>query len=174
MSTTIKNTLIGLLVVLNLATLGMLWYDRTGSNTAAVNNSSAVAEGIPRKDLLADELGFDKDQRRKLEELKTAHHQNMRDNERRLMDMRKQLHQSIGDPATTPKEVQVLSDSIGAALAAIERSVFDHFRDIRNLCTDEQAAHFDTVIFDLMRQMGPPGRRPGGGPPHGGRPPDRP
>ena len=173
MSATIKNILIGLLVVLNLATLGALWYFRHQPLKADSIYTEQGEPNKPRKDLLADELGFDDQQRELLEELKRDHHQSMRDNERKLMDLRKQLHQSIGDPATSPEEVQALSDSIGATLAVIERSVFDHFRDIRGLCTDEQAAHFDTVIFDLMRQMGPPGKKPGGGPPHDGPPPGR-
>lgn len=167
MSTTIKNILIGLLVVLNLATLGMLWYDRQEPVTTTTTETEEPNTVKPQNDLLAEELGFDQQQREQLQQLRREHHESMRSNEQKLFGLRKQLHQKIGEPNTTEEEVTMLSDSIGNILSSIERSVFTHFRDIRGLCTEEQAEHFDQVIFDLMKQMGPPGRGNRKGPPPG-------
>lgn len=167
MNSKAKNILIVVLVLLNLATtIGILWHERANN---AGHPHTELSDGAPSKDLLADELGFDAEQREQLDRLKREHRQSMESSQHELTEIRMQLHESIGAPNTTEEQVSELSDSIGGIMAKIERSVFDHFRDIRGLCTEKQAIQFDKVVFDLMRQMGPPSH--GDGPPDGRRPP---
>src|SRR5436853_166845 len=82
---------------------------------------------------------------------------------------RHQLFENMGSSSGADS----ITHLIGSTQQQIEKVTYDHFSQVRALCTDEQKKEFDAIIGDVTKRMN--GR---GGPPHhdrAGPPPgDRP
>lgn len=136
------------LAVVNLVTLGLLWFGRHNPP--------------PRHDargFLVSELQLDAAQVRGFDSLRRMHFaevDSLHDEMHRLKDaLFARLPLAGGGTA--------IADSIGNVQARIERSTFNHFAALRRLCRPQQQQSFDRVINDVLRTMGndgpPPGRR---------------
>jgi len=79
------------------------------------------------------------------------------------MELRKTLFNNIKNGVGG-----INADSVAQLIAdnqkAIEMVTYDHFRQVRTICTDAQKTSFDKIIVDVIRSMNG-GMR--GGPPHG-------
>jgi len=169
--------LVGVLLLVNIATLGFIWYTSFKLRLEPPLNP-------PRPDssnsFLADELGFTGEQSQKFDVLKKDHHQAVEKIMQQTKELKDQLFDCIktGDDAKAKEMAAKLSDNN----KAIELLTYEHFKEVRKICSDEQKVKFDKILIELVRgletQSPPPnGPPPGERPPHGDRPPppgDRP
>ena len=95
-------------------------------------------------------------------------------------DFREKRERLYGLPHTGDNSSQLdeLASAVGMAQAKIEKEIYEHFGEIRAICTDEQREILDKIMIDVLQRgngrmgpgNGPPHRRPSG--PEGeGRPP---
>jgi len=133
------------LAVVNLVTLGLLWFGRHNPP--------------PRRDarqFLVTELQLDAVQVRRFDSLRRVHFaevDTLHEEMHRLKDaLFARLPLAAGGSA--------VADSIGSVQARIERSTFNHFAELRRLCNPQQQQSFDRVIKDVLRGMGPEGGPP--------------
>jgi hypothetical protein len=78
------------------------------------------------------------------------------------MDIRKQMREQKrrlyglmrnADSSATGATASALIDSLAKAQERIERITYDHFREVRRLCTPQQQTQFDDVIGDALERM---------------------
>lgn len=156
---------VGILVMLNLLTLGMLWMDRHrgGEPLAPAGGGAPLIDAF-----LKETLKLTPEQWGAFEPLKQEH--------RRQMDLltpalRADKHALFGllaQDTVSDAEVKALLTRIAAQHRAIDSVTYAHFRQVRALCTPEQRARFAAVAAELPRLLRP------GGPPREGRHPERP
>lgn len=172
--------LVGVLLLINIATLGFIWY-------TTVNVKAELEKHPPRPDnkgsFLADELGFTGEQLNRFDTLKREHHQGVQKIMEQTKELKDQLFECIktGDDAKAKELAGKLSENN----KAMELLTYEHFKEVRNICNENQKIKFDRILVDLVRgleaqsppPMGapPPGDRrpPGDRPPPGERPPGR-
>ncbi|MBO3699261.1 Spy/CpxP family protein refolding chaperone [Roseivirga sp. E12] len=156
-----------LLAILNIALLAFIW---TGRNQLPKKPRRA---GIM---VFEERLNLNETQKRQLKQLRDQHFAKMEKLRSESRETRKELH-GLWAEVDASNKVTELSQRMGTLHAAIEKATFDHFAQIRAICSPEQQKIFDELIKDVLRQgerPGPPnGRKPRGGQGPEGLPPSR-
>lgn len=162
--------LVGVLLLVNVATLGFIWY-----TTIKVRTEQVIPPGPENeKSGLASELNFSKEQIQKFEVLKKEHHTGVENVLVQTKELKDQLFDCIktGDDA----KAKELATKIADNNKTLELLTYEHFKEVRKICNDEQKEKFDRILKQLVRGIelqNPPGNRPppGDRPPRGDRPP---
>lgn len=170
MDTLRNNKFIGgvviFLAILNVVLLVFIW---SGQNQFKKGRPQG---GIK---LLEERLDLNESQKQQLQQLREIHFQSMENFRKESREARKALH-SLWSETNADNKVIALTQRLGNAQAAIEKATYDHFAQIRAICSPEQQTIFDELIEDVLRQGDQAGprdgkrplpndRRPGEGPP---------
>ena len=166
--------LVGVLLFINIATLGFIWY-----TTIKVKTEQEMHPPRPDKNnsFLSDELGFTGEQSQKFEVLKTEHRRGVEN----ILGQTKELKDGLFDCIKTGDEAKAkeIAGKIAENQRALDLLTYEHFKEVRKICNNEQKNKFDRILKELIRGIDaqapppngpPPGNRP---PPPGDRPPRR-
>ena len=129
--------LIGLLVISNLATLFFVM--QKGKN-------KSFREG-PKKEII-EKLAFDEVQIVAYEKLIDQHKIDIRANDQKIIQLKKKLYRLLFK-RYSEQETDSLTNEIGRTQQEIERIHFNHFKDIKTICTPEQIPNFDLLVGEL-------------------------
>lgn len=159
---------VGLLVLCNVGLLLTIWLKP--------HHGGPPHRESPR-DFVVRSLGFSKEQEQKYDALVTSHQQAMRG----LRDKANEYREALFSGFDKQGAADSLSRLIGDNQKEIEKVTYDHFAQVRALCTESQKKEFDHIIGDVTKRMnggphpphghGPPGHD---GPPPGEGPPPHP
>ncbi len=136
------------LLLLNLGTLGFLWLGGRPGPPAGDRDHENAAQYLRRK------LNFTDIQEAKYRTLREAHHaavENIRD-DMRAQERSMYVLLSLPAMADSGKSLACM-DSIAAFQRRVEQITFDHFREVRALCTPEQQREFDIVIGEALNRL---------------------
>jgi len=129
--------LIGLLIISNLAT--MFFVMQKGKHKSFRND--------PKK-VIIEKLAFDKKQIVAYEKLIDQHRIDIRANDQKIIQLKKELYGLLLKRYSN-QETDSLTNEIGRTQQEIERIHFDHFKDIKTICTPEQMPNFDLLVGEL-------------------------
>ena len=176
MSTTAKNKLLTGLVILlliaNIATLVFFWMGMKKREPHPGKQGSPSA-------YLIEKLSFNKDQQTQYEALVKQH----REQVKQLHEQTKAVKDSFFDLLQSTIVNDSLQNHLANEIAALNKQTdlitFNHFKEVRKICTPDQQKEFDKILKDILHMMsgpGPQGKRPEGPPPgdkgmHDGPPP---
>lgn len=144
------NWLIVAVVVLaavNLVTLGFLWFGRRNGPP-------------PRHDarqFLVSELQLNGAQTAQFDSLRKIHFGTVDSLREEVHHLKDELFARLSQPGDSGS--MQITRRIGEAQTAIERSTFEHFHSLRQICSPVQQKKFDNIIQDVLRNMGG-GQRP--------------
>ena len=169
--TTKNNVLTWLVVVLMLANIGVITLFLMG------RHHQEEKRGTPGE-FLVRELNLDTKQQAQLHELASKHHTESEKIRGEIKDARDHFFDLIKQPNVNDSAKNATATEVADKLKALDLLTFDHFRQVRMICTPEQQVKFDKVLNEAMRMIGgpPPGPRQGGpggrkmGPPREGPP----
>ena len=155
-----------ILIVANIAVLGTIWY---------LHHNNEHRPNGPAE-FLAKELNFNDQQKEQLHQMENEHHRQAEMIQREIKEARDSFFNLLSNAADTINK-KLLSGVIASKLQQLELMTFDHFAQVRNMCTPEQQKKFDQIIHHVLEMMAPPRERepyghergPHGPPP----PPDR-
>ena len=155
MSTTSRNknllSIIAILLLTNILVLGyFLWFRNPTKKQEQEKEKTGVAE------MLQKEVGFTAEQ--------LAQHKALKDKQRELLrpmfdDMRKakdSLFRLLSDPTTSDSVISATADNIASKQKALDIATYNHFRNVRAICTPEQQPKYDSMILRMFRKMGKP------------------
>jgi len=145
----LKLTIIILLLV-NIATLIFMWsnHKRHGGHMPPPPHGGAGAF-----EFLAEELKLDAAQIKQFDEMRTRHHENVRNVQEKSRDLH---HRFFDLLATSDSSAAVqLADSMAQIQKQIELLTFDHFKQVRAICKPDQQKKFDKVINEALHMMAP-------------------
>jgi periplasmic protein CpxP/Spy len=138
------------LLVLNSATLVFLWMQRPPR--PASGNLQARDPG----QVLSQQLGFSREQQLRFDTLRTAHHGQMVV----YGDSLKRLKDSLFTLLLRRDSVNAASlfAAIGSVHQKVEQVTFDHFQQVRSLCTPEQRQKYDRMLYNALTDVPRPSR----------------
>lgn len=151
-----------LLLLCNMGLIATMWF-RPGMHKGPKPET-------PR-DFVIRELKFSDEQVKKYDVLIQDHQRSMRQLRDDAMKLRQQLFSQLKNGSGAGINTDSLAQLIAGNQKQIELVTYNHFGQVRALCSDAQKADFDKIIEDVVQKMNGPGR--GGPPPHDGPPPPR-
>jgi periplasmic protein CpxP/Spy len=175
MTTSSKNKLLWALVILllvaNTISLIVFW---SGNK----QQQQQPAQRGQLGDFITRELGLDSSQQQQYGQLRQAHRAAAESFRTQINGQKDSLFALLkqGNPGDAAKNAATAK--IAALTQQLELLHFNHFQQLRAICTPAQQQKFDNILHDIVRRMSmpPPPRRPGGPPPGeaGRMPPDGP
>lgn len=147
-----KNKLLILLVgILLLANIIMLsfWLFKPKSdnhNNSGNKNSKGMVSGFLKKD-----LNFSEEQLKRFDTLRTAHFEKIKPFYKELNKSKEVLFSQTY--SSDSSSIDSLANEIGKRQAEIDKNFLNHFRQIRELCTEEQKPAFDSLFPGMIKKM---------------------
>lgn len=115
----------------------------------------------PVSELLENKIGFNKQQMSQYEQMKQLHKEKMKPLFEDIRMAKEQFYSNLNSPAISDSAINAASETIGEKQRLLDMQIFNHFRNLRNLCTAEQRPAFDTLIQGVLHKMVIAGRRGG-------------
>ena len=146
--------LVLILIVANVAVLTIFWMGH--------KRNEDRPHGTPAE-FLTKQLGLNGKQQAQLTELGHAHHQASEKIRGRIKDARDQFFGLLKTPNVNDSAKHRAASAVSDNLKELELLTFDHFQQVRSICTPEQQKKFDEIINEVMQMVGgpPPGPPPG-------------
>lgn len=143
---TLNIALVALLVI-NIATLSLLWM------------KPGKGHSKPKGDRLIHKLSFDQVQQDAFHVLRDGHRQAAQELEQSNHEIRLQYSSIMA--SNDLAALDSLTKLIGANVAQMESMNFRHFQDIRELCREDQVEKFDRMMERMPNHShsGPPPQR---------------
>lgn len=157
---TILKWCVGILAILNIVLMINMWSKPHGKPM----HSSMPMHGGPKERIIS-ELKFTPDQIDLFEDLVDKHRALMRDLNDKGREIRSQYFDLLKQEQPDQKLVDELSLAIANNQKEIEQVTFNHFKDVRKLCSAVQKEKFDGLIGEVLKGMARP--------PHGDEPPHK-
>lgn len=142
--------LVAIALIINAATLIFFWYNRPPQEGK---------RGLKPGRVLIEELKLDTQQLVLFQPLRDQHHQ-AHDSLLQIIATQRQILYSQKQAAN-----DTILHKIGLLQAEIERITYDHFQEVRKICTPEQQAQLDILLGKMAQIILMPKdkRRQGGG-----------
>lgn len=154
-----------LLVILNFATILMIWLNKPPQPMLQGEQLKPEQEKMHIQQLLKDQLGFDEAQTEQYLKLREEQKERTSLIQTEIQRIKKQMFDEVlkDNPQTT------LSDSLlqlsQEKMADLEKLTFKHFLDLKKLCKPGQQDKLKFLIGESFRQNSPKGMNNGGPPP---------
>ena len=151
--TKILTFLVGILLLTNIALVvffvgkGPEKQQRRGGD-----RSAAVRE------FLKDSVGFNEQQLAQYDQLRQQNRDNMRPLFEDLGNAKMAYYKFINQPAGDSAG-QAAAALIGEKQKVLDMAFFNHFRQVRELCTPDQQVKYDSMVQQVIRRMVAPPRR---------------
>ncbi len=145
------------LLLINISTLGFLWFGERHGGHRPPPPPPPGRDG-PRRGAAAflhQSLSLTDAQETAYRKLREGHHQTVEAIRDEMKESKRALYALLKAPepnAVRNEEVRWI-DSLAAQQRRIEYITYEHFREVRALCTPQQQAKFDEVIGEALEQM---------------------
>ncbi len=147
-----KNTwLIILLVVLNLFSLGALWFSKGPSPPEGPEVKMDHKERIDG--FFKKELNLDEDQMVELRKLTGEHLEKRKENGKLLREEKRKLVKALSAETEDSLTIDSILFEISRLETINERLFVEHFRNLKAMCTPEQQENLHRVFDRGMRSM---------------------
>lgn len=150
----ILTVLVVLLLVANAATIGLFWFKK--------ENKPQQLKGGPAK-FIIKELGLNNRQQEQYLVLVEKHQQGVRQLRDEIKEAKDDFFGLLSQPNLAEAEKQKAAKMVSAATEKLDLLTFNHFAEVRAICTAEQQKKFDNIIKQVIQMMGeqhPKGREP--------------
>ena len=160
-------TIVVLLMLLNVASLGFMWW----TNSPRANDRK---EHKKISTFVVQELQLDAKQQDEYENLMKLHHQEMRKAERILMNARDKFFDHLSDVKPDSNSVKADALKIGEAETEMNLITIRHFQALKAICNEQQQKKLESLMKEILHRMksqGPGPKRNGPPPQEGHQPP---
>jgi hypothetical protein len=163
--------IIGILIVLNILSVGSLWFWKVKDRHRPpnMNQQHMKKDG---KMLLMKELNLTKTQSEETDKLREEHFKKINPILEDIHKLKDELFAQL--PLKDSIKSFEIASKIGAKHTELELETVRHFQKIRELLDDSQKSKFDLIIKDIIKPDGPPpfphgipGEHPDSPPPRG-------
>jgi protein CpxP len=167
----VTTWIIGLLVLLNVLTLGTIWFQQFRRPPAPPPLQDQRSENQQR--FLERELGLTEQQSQQFQTLRKQFFLQSNAIMQAIHQLRKTMTDELFSSSPDTQKAQKLAEEIGAKQAEQERLSFNHFLELKAVCQPAQQEKFQALMRDLLEMMkppellGPPGEARPGEPPRG-------
>lgn len=146
--------LVGILLLTNIVLVVFF----VGKKTPGKQRSRSDDRSSVLREFLKDSLNFNDQQLAQYDELRQTNRENMRPLFEDLGKAKMAYYQFINRDSTDTAG-QSAAALIGEKQKALDMAFFNHFRQVRTLCTPEQQVRYDSAVQQIIRKMVAPPRR---------------
>jgi hypothetical protein len=146
------------LVVLNLGSLGFLWFEYSHRPRPPQRDSGeSDAEGF-----LARDVGLNEEQARIVQILREEHFRETDSIRLEIHDLSRQMMEELFAPSPDTAKARELSAMIGDKHAEFELDVFEHFHKVKQICSPDQQRRLKRLVLEILnKSKKPPPRHAG-------------
>lgn len=146
--------IIGLLLVANVVMLGFfLWNNHAEKKERALERDKSSRSKFVA-DYLKNEVGFNNEQLVRYDSISKKHREQLKAAFGELAAERKKTFASLAAASFTDSAMNNAANEIHERQRVLELSMLKHLKEIRNLCTAEQVARFDTGFYKIFGRRG--------------------
>lgn len=146
---------IAILLATNLISLGYIFFGKKD------NEKKNAERGKPMSDFFEKQLNFTPEQTATFHQLRDKHFDNLKPFLREVRKAKDSLFGLMRQPDIPDSVVEEVAENLAQKEKAQELQSFNHFKKVRELCTDEQKPKFDSLISKLInRTFAKPPARP--------------
>lgn len=139
-----------LLVIANVASISIFWFGRIK------DPERPMMPGVGPRDYIVKELGFNTEQQKKYTEMVKSHHENAQKFQDSIRQAKDVFFSLLKDPAVTETTKQNAAAAVSRQSEKLDLLTFQHFQDVRKICTEDQKKKFDSIIHQVLAMMGRP------------------
>jgi periplasmic protein CpxP/Spy len=156
-ATTKNKSLVSIIIFLLITNIVMLVFFLVLNKPAQKNIRERDAGGMSV--MLQKEVGFTKEQLDAYQDLRKQHSDTIHMLFDKLRRSKTDFYGLLYDPKVLDSALQNASAAIASNQEVLDLHMFNHFKMVRNICTADQLARFDTSIKKVvMRMNARPGR----------------
>ena len=161
---TIWTIIVIVLVCINSIVLVLVW----------LNGKPGSFDGkrTPPQEFLIKQLQMTQPQIEKFEILRRAHHQTVEDLNEKIKQLKDSLFKNLSNIRVKQKTIDSLTNKIGENYALINKTTYNHFRDLRAILLPEQQEKLDAIMNQVLQMLNRTGTPNGQG--NGAMPPPPP
>ncbi|GAA3598317.1 hypothetical protein Q4Q39_19750 [Flavivirga amylovorans] len=109
---------------------------------------------------IVKELDFNDEQMLQLEKLNRKHHHRMMRIDDDIKQLKDALFNKLSDVSLNENSIDSITDLIAERVKEKDIEAFYHFKDIQDLCNDQQKEKFKSIINDALHKGGRNEQRP--------------
>jgi flagellar basal body-associated protein FliL len=160
--------IIGILIVLNLLSIGTLWVwkIKDGHRPPPMSQQHMQKDG---KMFLMNELKLNKTQSDEIEKLRDEHFKKVSPIFEDIHKLKDELFAQM--PSKDSIKAAEITNKIGVKQSELELETFRHFQKVRDILDDTQKQKFEVIIKDMVKPEGFPPFRQGHHPENPDMPP---
>lgn len=110
------------------------------------------------RDIIIERLHFDEAQVASYDKLIEDHTENIAKQDKAILETKRMLYENIRNAGDT-ELVSTLENDLGKLQIGVEKINYNHFRDIKNICKENQLAYFNDLMKDITILFNKPGPR---------------
>lgn len=155
MNETSKNRLLILVIAFLLLTnISMIIFcfmrspDRKGSH-----QEEKMKRGDGVTEMLRNQVGFTDEQMKQYEQLRNDHWKRMKPLFDSIRLSKQEFYKLLSQPSLQDTAWQRAANRIGETQKAIDMELFDHFRQVKAICTPPQQPKYDSLVQTVVGKM---------------------
>ncbi|MGP8215399.1 MAG: periplasmic heavy metal sensor [Bacteroidia bacterium] len=154
MNTRLTNTILIVLLLLNLAFFGGWWMHMKSRNRMHRENN--FLENMKDKGMmfLTGQLGFDSIQVKKAEKIFHEHSDKMQKYQSEIGRLQKEIFKCMTMDTPDSAHAFMLADSVGAWRIAVQKELFMSSVAIRQICDEGQKKKYDELLQNMTKRLG--------------------
>jgi Spy/CpxP family protein refolding chaperone len=150
----IRSWLLGFLILLNVVTLGTIWFQQFRRPPVPRPPQDRRSENQQR--FLEQELGLTEQQSQQFQTLREQFFLQSNAIMQKVHQLRKTMTDELFSSSPDTQKAHKLAEEIGAKHAEQERLLFHHFLELKAVCQPAQREKFQALMRDLLERMKPP------------------
>ncbi|MEO6915995.1 MAG: hypothetical protein ABI151_10380 [Chitinophagaceae bacterium] len=153
-----SRILLFIIAVLLMSNISMLlfWYSMTRTDHRSSRGDMGWS---PMSSFLEKKIGFSKEQMKQFETLRSEHRKNLKPMFEDLKLAKTNFYRLLNQSSPSDSIVSAEATIIGNKQKALDFRTFTNFRQLRQICTDQQRPVYDSLIPGLVSDMWFPNRR---------------
>ena len=153
--------LVGILLVTNIALVVFFVNKGKPEDKQHGNSGNRTNRSAMMRNYLKDTLGFNDQQLGQFDRMREQHDENIKPLFEELRQAKVTFYTMLKDSATADSVSNAAAVNIGEKQKQVDLAFYNHFRDVRALCTPAQQAGYDSLIQQIIRRMVSAPRRGG-------------
>lgn len=145
--------LLMLLIIANIVTISTYWWGKIEFGVPPF--TSSIPKHNPAS-FLIKKLGFTTQQQSIFDSLKHVHQVQMLHLKPALYEAKNAYYQLLKAPWSADSTVTKAANFASQLQQDLDKQTFEHFRQVRKMCTPHQQPIFDSIIGEAMKMMEPP------------------
>ncbi|TGV02685.1 Spy/CpxP family protein refolding chaperone [Flavivirga rizhaonensis] len=151
-----KNVLLYVLLVFLIVVNGLFLFNYLGNSDDTENKDRSKGP----ISFIVKELDFNDEQMLQLEKINRKHHHRMMRIGDDIKQLKDALFNKLSDVSFNENSIDSITTLIGKRVKEQDIEAFYHFKDIQELCNDQQKEKFKSIINDALHKRGRKEQRP--------------